>query len=226
MFVIVCMLVTCEAAAVGGRGDNWSSEREEELCTAGSSFCCSKFCLGARNSLGFRNSSVRSDGILRHRWETRDCAAASLTRDCKTRSACMWVSRLTYNYFRGLTRKKRSPLIYFLFRVNENKCIIPLCYHLQFSGHFYFLFLMHCDLIMLGLQMTSELRTTPTNDKWCIFVVVFGGVSEWASWHSDGTKWSRCGWYSGTTQCNIPVRSVISVSSAGLSAGTLGYFRK
>ena len=45
--------------------------------------------LGGEEQFGFRNSSVRSDGILRHRRETCDCATASLTRDCKTRNVCM-----------------------------------------------------------------------------------------------------------------------------------------
>ena len=56
--------------------------------------------------------------------------------------ACEWLwpaslSRPSCNYFRGLTRKKRNPFSYILFRVNENKCNIPLCYHLQFSGFFF-----------------------------------------------------------------------------------------
>ena len=94
---------------------------------------------------------------------------------------------------------------------------------------------MHCGLVMLCLQMTSALRTTPTNDKWYIFVVVFGGVSELQFWHCAGAKSDNVlefqgirGWYEviAVWLVVVPVRSVISVSSAGLSAGTLGYFRK
>ena len=86
-------------------------------------------------------------------------------------------------------------------------------------------FLMHCDLILLGLQMTSELRTTPKNDKWCVFVVIFGGVSEFQFWHCAGAKSDNVLELHSIRMVRSD-RGVAGSTAVRLSAGTLGYFRK
>lgn len=100
-------------------------------------------------------------------------------------------------------------------------CVIIYSFLDFFFGFF---FLMLCDLILLGLQMTSELRTTPTNDKWCIFVV-FGGVSEFQFWHCAGAKSDNVLELHGIRMVRSD-RGVAGSTAVRLSAGMLGYFRK